>query len=189
MRPEIVHARARDLLPTALDLSGVPGPFQANALFTLAELYNVAGLPDRASEAYERVARDFPDREAGRVALSAVGDHVPPSLKVRASPSAVWPPNDKLVSVTIDVEARDDRDDNPSVSLVSVTCDDACVPSTDIADAVLGTDDRTLLVRAKRTGAGPGRTYTITYSATDASGNEALTTTTVFVPHDQGKEQ
>ena len=187
MRPEVVRARARDLVPAALNLSSVPGPFQPDVLLTLARLYDVAGLPERASEVYERVASEFPDREAGRVALGVVGDRVPPSLKVQASPGSVWPPNDKLVSVTIDLEARDDRYGSPTIALVSVTCDDACDPSTDIVDAVPGADDRAFLVRAKRTGASAARTYTITYSAIDASGNKALASTTVVVPHDQGK--
>jgi hypothetical protein len=32
-----------------------------------------------------------------------------------------------------------------------------------------------------------GRIYTVTYSATDASGNKATASATVTVPHDQGK--
>jgi hypothetical protein len=32
-----------------------------------------------------------------------------------------------------------------------------------------------------------GRIYTITYSATDGTGNKSTATTTVSVPHDQGK--
>jgi hypothetical protein len=41
---------------------------------------------------------------------------------------------------------------------------------------------------AKRAGNNPaGRIYTVTYSATDASGNKATASATVIVPHDQGK--
>jgi hypothetical protein len=74
------------------------------------------------------------------------------------------------------------------VKLRSVTCDDGCNPAEDVAGAEIGTDDREFEVRAERKGSGAGRTYTITYSATDASRNEALAAAKVVVPHDQGKK-
>src|SRR6185295_10050973 len=49
----------------------------------------------------------------------------------------------------------------------------------------VGTDDRCFNLRSERTGGDNGRTYTIVYSATDASGNVALDTVEVHVPHDQ----
>ena len=73
------------------------------------------------------------------------------------------------------------------VRLVSIACDDSCDPALDVDGADLNTDDREFQLRAERTGPGNGRTYTITYSATDASGNAAQAVTTVVVPHDKGK--
>jgi hypothetical protein len=55
----------------------------------------------------------------------------------------------------------------------------------DIAGAATGSDDRSFSVRAERAGNGPGRTYTVVYEATDASGNTAQATATVVVPHDK----
>jgi len=40
-------------------------------------------------------------------------------------------------------------------------------------------------LRAERAGSGDGRVYTITFSVTDASGNVATATATVFVPQSQ----
>ena len=40
-------------------------------------------------------------------------------------------------------------------------------------------------MRAERKGNGPGRVYTATYSATDASDNTAQASATIKVPHDQ----
>jgi hypothetical protein len=87
------------------------------------------------------------------------------------------------------VNVSDDADPNPSIKLVSITCNDACNPAEDIQRAQLATDDREFDLRAERTGEGSSRTYTITYSATDASGKSATATTTVVVPHDLGKRK
>ena len=49
-------------------------------------------------------------------------------------------------------------------------------------------DTKFHMLRAKREGKNKaGRIYTITYSATDGSGNKATASATVTVPHDQGK--
>jgi hypothetical protein len=114
-------------------------------------------------------------------------DTTPPELNVEASPATLWPPNHKLVRVLTTVSVSDDEDPSPVVKLESITCDDGCVPAQDIAGAELGTDDREFQLRAERKGSGSGRTYSITYSATDASGNRTLAGATVAVPHDQGK--
>ncbi len=53
----------------------------------------------------------------------------------------------------------------------------------DIQGASFGTDDRQFLLRSERSGKGSGRVYTITYSATDASGNTTVGQATVTVPH------
>ena len=43
--------------------------------------------------------------------------------------------------------------------------------SNDISGAGLGTDDRSVQVRAERSGTGTGRVYTFVYRVTDSSGN------------------
>ena len=52
----------------------------------------------------------------------------------------------------------------------------------DIQDAVLGTPDLSFRLRAERAGNGDGRTYTATYTATDASDNETEDSAQVNVP-------
>ena len=47
-------------------------------------------------------------------------------------------------------------------------------------------DDHNLQLRTERLGGGPGRTYTVTVTCTDAAGGRTSKSTTVFVPHDQG---
>jgi endo-1,4-beta-xylanase len=56
----------------------------------------------------------------------------------------------------------------------------------DIQGAAFGTDDREFFLRAERGGVGAGRTYTVTYSATDGSGNSTVRQAVVVVPHDLG---
>jgi hypothetical protein len=121
------------------------------------------------------------------LARDALGDETAPTLAVSASPLQLWPPNNKLVTITVAVIISDDMDESPSVGLVSIACDDGCDAAQDIAGATLGTDDRSFQLRATRRGGGTGRTYAITYSATDDAGNQATAQTTVRVPHDQGK--
>jgi hypothetical protein len=57
--------------------------------------------------------------------------------------------------------------------------------TNDIQDADIGNEDYNISLRAERQGKGDGRIYTITYEATDDSGNSATASATVTVPHNQ----
>jgi len=115
-------------------------------------------------------------------------DVTPPTLAVTLSPATLWPPNGKLVSVTAAITVTDDYDPEPEIKLESITANETLADG-DIQDAQLGTDDRSFSLAAKRAGTNQaGRIYTVTYSATDASGNKATASATVTVPHDQSKK-
>lgn len=87
----------------------------------------------------------------------------------------------------VKIAVTDDYDPQPEIKLESVTANES-LGASDITDAQFGTDDRTFFLAAERDGANKaGRIYTITYSALDASGNKVTASTTVTVPHDQGK--
>ncbi len=124
-----------------------------------------------------------------------VRDTIRPVVTAVASPNVLWPPNHKMTPVNTTVVATDACDPSPSIVLASVTSsepDDAPgngdgQTTGDIQDASLGTPDFQILLRAERDGNGPGRTYTITYQASDHSGNAAIASTQVTVPHDQGQ--
>ncbi len=105
-----------------------------------------------------------------------------PTVAVEASPHALWPPNNKMVTIQASVDASD----GSSIELVSITSNEPG-GAADITGAMFGTDDRTFQLRAQRLGGGNGRIYTITYRATNAGGSTTATTT-VVVPHDQGKK-
>jgi hypothetical protein len=57
----------------------------------------------------------------------------------------------------------------------------------DMAGAEADTPDTGILLRAERSGSGSGRTYEITYAASDATGNSTSALAVVRVPHDLGE--
>jgi len=115
------------------------------------------------------------------------GDTTPPTLSITLSPATLWPPNEKLVPITATITVNDDYDPEPEIKLESITASET-LGANDIQNAQFGTDDRNFSLAAKRAGTSlAGRIYTVTYSATDGSGNKATASATVTVPHDQGK--
>jgi pimeloyl-ACP methyl ester carboxylesterase len=122
-----------------------------------------------------------------------VGDTTPPNLEVTLEPNVLWPPNHRLVEVQANISVTDDTDPQPEVTLVSIVSsepDDGLGDGdtlNDIQEADFGVDDRVIYLRAERSGTGADRIYTVTYRATDDSGNQMETSETVIVPHDFGK--
>ena len=125
--------------------------------------------------------------------LVNVMDTTAPVVTVVADPAVLWPPNHRMVPVTLIPTAHDACDPVAAALLASVTSsepDDAPGEGGHTADDVqgitLGAADIEILLRAERTGLGAGRLYTIAFAAVDASGNAASGQTAVLVPHDQG---
>ena len=125
------------------------------------------------------------------VGLVEIQDTTPPTLSLSLSPDMINANNHKMVAIMAMLEVADACDAAPSVELLSITSSDpdndtgdADTPN-DIQDAGFGTDDRSFSVRAERAGTGAGRVYTVTYKATDASGNSTVASAEVVVPHDQ----
>jgi hypothetical protein len=114
-------------------------------------------------------------------------DVTPPALTFTLNPGTLWPPNGKLMPINATITVQDDYDPEPEIKLESITASEP-LATNDIQDAQIGTDDRSFYLIAKRAGTNQvGRVHTVTYSATDASGNKATASATVTVPHDQGK--
>lgn len=122
-----------------------------------------------------------------------VADTQPPLLTVTLTPTLLWVPDHRLVRIDATVNVADTCGGTPpSVLLTSITSnqpDNGVADGdtiNDIQDAQIDTFDQSFLLRSQRAGNDPnGRTYTITYTATDASGNQTQTTATVHVPHSQ----
>lgn len=101
-------------------------------------------------------------------------DVTPPSIDaISADPAFIWPPNHKLVPVTVSVSASDDFDPAPVCSITSITANEG-----DRSDSAI-TGALTAKVRSERDTA--IRVYTLEVTCSDAAGNLSSATTTVTV--------
>jgi hypothetical protein len=113
-----------------------------------------------------------------------VFDATPPAVSdATASPALLWPPNKKMVAVSVGLSATDtcSGDVSSACRIVAISADDSATS----ADWRI-TGPRSAELRADRTGKGNGRTYTLTMQCADQSGNVASRLATVLVPHDRG---
>jgi len=126
-----------------------------------------------------------------------VVDTTPPTVdSVSSTHSELWPANHQMVTVTITASASDNCCPSPTLAAV-VTSDEPVDDkgdgrfAPDWTDPVIdqNTGTITLDLRAERSGKGDGRTYTVTITAVDGTGNVSLPeTVTITVPHDNGKK-
>jgi hypothetical protein len=154
------------------------GQFDEERLQLAADAMERSGGYEEAKKIWAQILKRFPDSEAAEHARGRL-DSKPPTLRVDASPSSLWPPDGRMEPITVSVQVSDDQDANPRVSLVSITCEGKCDPGRDVSGAALGTDDRTFSLRS--TSSGAVRTYKIVYLARDAAGNRTTAETTVRV--------
>jgi hypothetical protein len=119
-----------------------------------------------------------------------VTDPIAPRIAVTLSRDFLWPPNHALVDIRAEVNASDNC---PGVSWVlsSIVSDEPRDglgdgdTSPDVVGASFGTADLEFQLRSERSGKADGRTYTITYTATDGCGNRTPALAYVRVAHDQ----
>ena len=123
-------------------------------------------------------------------AQAAVSDVTPPTILASLEPNLLWPPNHKLTNIAAHVTVQDNCP-NPSFVLTSIVSNEPDNglgdgdTANDIQNAQLGTPDTSFSLRAERSGGGNGRTYTVTYTATDASNNQTQASPVVVVPKSQ----
>ncbi len=121
--------------------------------------------------------------------LIQIADTTPPLLAVRLSRTLLWPPDRRMVDILADVHSADACGD-PAVLLLGITSNEsgddpgssAASSGPDIQGADFGTLDLHFQLRAARRGGGSGRIYTVTYQATDLSGNVSTVDSFVYVP-------
>ncbi|NOT19031.1 MAG: hypothetical protein HOP24_01970 [Sideroxydans sp.] len=114
------------------------------------------------------------------------GDALPPTLTVTLTPNWVIATN-QLYPITATIAVTDNYDPQPEIKLESITVSEVS-GAGDIVGAAIRMDDRQFqLMGAVAAGSSnssenklitrsvPSRTYMVTYSATDGSGNKTLT--------------
>jgi hypothetical protein len=176
-----VHGSATDLVDMDLDYVWKEGQTILGTEVNLTYMFTLGThvLTLSATDDSGNVGTD-------NVTIEAV-DTTPPEIEVTVAPDMMWPPNHKYVDVETVVTVHDAVDPSPTLTLVSVTSNE---PDNGKGDGNT-TNDIVILgnnmfrFRAERSGTGQGRTYTITYRATDASGNSAEASVTIMVPHNK----
>jgi hypothetical protein len=107
-----------------------------------------------------------------------VRDTVGPALKVSLSSKGVWLHGHRFVQVTATVQVTDVCDASSSIQLVSITCNDRAgakdIRAVGGGAVPYGTDVRSFLWRVEHDDNDRSHVLTVTYKATDASGNTAL---------------
>jgi len=138
-------------------------------------------------------AEDTVTTESGSDSVTVtVQDTTPPVVRTEATPFVLWPPNHAMREVEVEIKVRDRCGDADSFDVVLIAAESNEPDNSkgdgnttdDIQGASIGEDDRSVLLRAERSGNGSGRVYTLTYRLTDGSGNETEAEVKVYVPHD-----
>jgi hypothetical protein len=114
----------------------------------------------------------------------------PVIVSAAASPSVLWPPNHKMVKVTVSADVTDNCCTPATWKIIGVTSSETvnAKGSGHTAPDWTILSNHAVNLRAERSGNGPGRVYTIAIQAEDSAGNLSSTNyVTVTVPHDKGK--
>ena len=110
---------------------------------------------------------------------------LPPVMTCSATPSVLWPPNNKMVPVSLNVTAVSAAFGPTPFSLKSVMTSEGNA-ATDIHGFVIGQPSTEGSLLASRLGyVMAGRVYTFVYQSTDELGLTGTCTAKVQVPHDQ----
>ena len=138
------------------------------------------------------VSSSTPDPNSNNDSSTATttASNPPPTItNATADPSILWPPNHRMVNVTVSYDVTD----NCALPLGS------CTLSVTSNEPVFGhgsghtspdwtvVDDHHVLLRAERQGNGNGRIYTTTITCTDSGGNSSDEQVEVVVPHNIGR--
>lgn len=127
----------------------------------------------------------------GSVTVTIIDDQAP-RLSPVANMAILWPPNHKMVLVTIEPNAADNSGLPVGLGVQIVSNEpqeglgDGDTPIDWIVQSIdPATGKIVVQLRAERSGSGKGREYSIVISATDTLGNTSASTVKVIVPHDK----
>ena len=155
--------------------------------------YYLAACADARSEVIELNEENncsF-NRVAGHPSIVVAGKDIPNNppdcSQAMPNPTILWPPNHKLVNVTIN-GVTDPDNDTISIRITGIRQDEPVngLGDGDASPDGFGIGTTTAQVRAERSGLGNGRVYEIAFTAEDGQGGSCQGSVTVGVPHDQG---
>jgi hypothetical protein len=113
----------------------------------------------------------------------------PPVITLSATPTSLWPPNGKMVPVTVSGTVIDSGTGCTVKTAAYAVTDEygEVQPSGPLTLGPSGAYSFTILLRASRFGADiDGRLYTVNVSASNSANKTGSQSGTVIVPHDQG---
>lgn len=122
------------------------------------------------------------------VPIEKPSNQPPDCTKATATPDRLWPPNHRLVSISI--SGITDPDGDPvSITITRITQDEPVngLGDGDTSPDGFGVGSSQAQVRAERSGIGNGRVYQITFTADDGKGGSCQWSVQVSVPHDKGQ--
>lgn len=152
--------------------------------------FSITGVFPSGTNVVDVVAENSDGLMVTNTATVIEADTNPPVI-VSAAPSkdSLWPPNHKMVRITVSAVVTDDCS-TPTWKIIGVQSNE---PVNGKGDGNTAPDwqilnDHHVNLRAERSGNGNGRVYTILLQAQDAVGNLSATTSiTVTVPKSQGR--
>lgn len=132
-----------------------------------------------------------PDPDLGNNSATATttASNPPPTITgATADPSVLWPPNHRMVNVTVSYDVTDNCALPPGPCTLDVTSNEPVLGhgSGHTSPDWTVLDDHHVLLRAERSGNGDGRIYTTIISCVDSGGNSSTDSVIVTVPHDRG---
>ncbi len=145
---------------------------------------------------YARNDADFPESYRSDPARpERISDHDAPVAYFRlplvitdasVDKTSLWPPNHKMVNVTVSFTVANNCDPATTASL-SVSSNEPIngTGDGDTAPDWIVLDNHHIQLRAERAGTGNGRVYTITITVTDSKGNTTTQSLPVMVPLNQ----
>jgi hypothetical protein len=138
-----------------------------------------------STQSYSLTVVDALGQSSQDTATVAVVDTTPPAItQLAASPNKLWPPNHKMVPITVTASSTDVCG-AATCAISGVTSSE---PTNGHGDGNTDADwqitgPTTVQLRAERAGGSAGRVYTIEVRCSDAAGNASVGTTTVTVTH------
>jgi hypothetical protein len=123
-----------------------------------------------------------------QVPMEQPSNRAPDCSKAAPSVATLWPPNHRLVNVSV-LGVTDPDGDPVTVTIVGITQDEPVngLGDGDTSPDGFGVGTAQAQLRAERSGTGNGRVYVVSLTAADGKGGSCTAAVAIGVPHDMGK--